>query len=129
MATKTRPCRYTEGQAVEVFVTQFVPLAAGSKFSYAVERWVTTNVVDVEDFDGKVWQVRVRLPWGQWYCVLVGPRGGNNLIREAKPKAGACGVCGKPGQLVVDVYQSDVKDTVVPAVLCGGCEDDAEQDV
>jgi hypothetical protein len=78
--TTNRPaaCKYTEGQSVELQVTDFSP--AG--FAAGMPRiWVSAIVETVVPRSNGHWDVK--LAYLDTFCFeIVGPRGGNSNIRE-----------------------------------------------
>lgn len=74
MTTATAP-KYTAGQRVEVFVTDF-------EVPGFPEVWKSGTVDRVEVMgSGRHWNVFVMRDDGKWSPQIVGPRGGNKRIR------------------------------------------------
>lgn len=75
--TARRTCRYTEGQAVEVQVHDFA--APGMPLV-----WVRATVTEVTEYNARLWDVAMVTVEDQPKRELVGPRGGNPRLREAR---------------------------------------------
>lgn len=74
-ARPARACRYTVGQAVEVYRCDFSQRPAPLT-------WMRGVVTEVTPRDAKLWDVQVRVGEG-WAPQIVGSRGGNKNIRPA----------------------------------------------